>query len=96
MLSDKQGGIKLNILSLWYDTTRDWTPVFQTIGEHQKHYANEPVDSNTWYYITVNFLQLNVYYNVYFFKGLPWVNENRMNICKRIIMITKNLLLEAI
>ena len=33
MLSDKQGEIKYHFLSLWYDSTRDWTPVSQTIGE---------------------------------------------------------------
>ena len=27
MLSVKQGGIKYHFLSLWYDLTRDWTPV---------------------------------------------------------------------
>ena len=33
MLSDKKGGIKYHFLSLWYDSTWDWTPVSQTIGE---------------------------------------------------------------
>ena len=33
MLSVKQGGIKYHFLSLSYDSTRDWTPVSQTIGE---------------------------------------------------------------
>ena len=32
MLSVKQGGIKYHFLSLWYDSTWDWTPVFQTIA----------------------------------------------------------------
>ena len=31
MLSIKQGGIKYHFLSLRYDSTRDWTPVSQTI-----------------------------------------------------------------
>ena len=35
MLSVKQGSIKYHFLSLWYDSTRDWTPVSQTIGEHK-------------------------------------------------------------
>ena len=34
MLSVKQGGIKYHFLSLWYDSTWDWTPVSQAIGEH--------------------------------------------------------------
>ena len=34
MLSVKQGGIKYRFLSLWYDSTENWTPVSSTIGEH--------------------------------------------------------------
>ena len=34
MLSVKQGGIKYHFLSLWYDSTWDWTPVSRTIDEH--------------------------------------------------------------
>ena len=34
MLSVKQGGIKYHFLSLWYDSTWDWTLVSQAIGEH--------------------------------------------------------------
>ena len=34
MLSVKQGGIKYHFLSLWYDSTCDWTQVSRTIGEH--------------------------------------------------------------
>ena len=34
MLSVKQGSIKYHFLSLWYDSTWDWTPVSRTIGEH--------------------------------------------------------------
>ena len=33
MLSAKQGGIKYHFLSLWYDSTWDWTPIAWTIGE---------------------------------------------------------------
>ena len=43
MLSIKQGGIKYQFLSLWYDLTSDWIPVSWTIGEHSNHYANGPV-----------------------------------------------------
>ena len=34
MLSAKQGSIKYDFLSLWYDSTWDWTQVSQAIGEH--------------------------------------------------------------
>ena len=34
MLSVKQGSIKYHFLSLWYDSTWDWTKVSRTIGEH--------------------------------------------------------------
>ena len=39
MLSVKQGGIKYHFLSLWYDSTGDWTQVSRAIGEHSNHYA---------------------------------------------------------
>ena len=35
MLSVKQGGIKYHFLSLWYDSTWDWTQVSRAIGEPQ-------------------------------------------------------------
>ena len=31
MLSVKQGGVKYYFLSLWYDLTWDWTPLFRVI-----------------------------------------------------------------
>ena len=37
ILSIKQGGIKYHFLSLWYDSTKDWTQVSQTIGKHSTH-----------------------------------------------------------
>ena len=33
VLGAKQGGIKYHFLSLWYDSTWDWTPVSRIIGE---------------------------------------------------------------
>ena len=33
MLNVKQDCIKYHFLSLWYDSTWNWTPVSQTIGE---------------------------------------------------------------
>ena len=37
MLRAQLGGIKYHFLSLWYDSTRDWTPVSRTIGEHSTY-----------------------------------------------------------
>ena len=37
MLSVKQGSIKYYYLSLWYDSTWDWTPASHTISEHSTH-----------------------------------------------------------
>ena len=39
MLSVKQGGIKYHFLSLWYDSTWDWTQVSRAIGEHSNRYS---------------------------------------------------------
>ena len=40
MMSVKQGGIKYYFLSLWYDSTWEWTQVSRAIAEHFNHYAN--------------------------------------------------------
>ena len=40
MQSVKQGGIKYYFLSLWYDSTWDWSTDSRTIGESSNHYAN--------------------------------------------------------
>ena len=40
MLSVKQDSIKYDFLSLWYDSTWDWTQISRAIGEHSDHYAN--------------------------------------------------------
>ena len=40
MLSVKKGGIKYHFLSLWYDSTWDWTQVSGAISEHSNDYAN--------------------------------------------------------
>ena len=40
MLSVKQGGIKYHFLSLWHDSTWDWTQVSRAIGEHSNRLAN--------------------------------------------------------
>ena len=40
MLSVKQEGIKNHFLNPWYDSTRNWTLVSRTMGEHTYYYAN--------------------------------------------------------
>ena len=40
MLSVKQGSIKYHFLSLWYDSTWDWTLVSRAIGELSNHLVN--------------------------------------------------------
>ena len=39
MMSVKQGGIKYNFWSFWYDLTWDWTLVSWTTGENSNHYT---------------------------------------------------------
>ena len=44
MMSVKQSDIKYHFfLSLWYESTWDWTPVSWDIGEYSTHEANGPV-----------------------------------------------------
>ena len=40
MVSVNQSSIKYHFLSLWYDSTSDWTQVSRAIGEYSNHYAN--------------------------------------------------------
>ena len=40
MLSVEQDSIKYHFLSLWYDSTWDWTQISRTIGKHFNHHAN--------------------------------------------------------
>ena len=40
ILSIKQGGIKYHFLSLWYDSTCDWTQISWAFGEHSNHNTN--------------------------------------------------------
>ena len=46
MLSVKQGNTKYHLLSFWYDSTWDWTPVSRTIGEHFNYFPNGPVEDD--------------------------------------------------
>ena len=49
MLSVKQEDIKYHFLSLLYNSTWDWTPVTQAIGEYSNHYA---IGEHTHHYAT--------------------------------------------
>ena len=40
MLSVKQDSIKYHFLSLWYNSTGDWTQFSRAIGEHFNYYAD--------------------------------------------------------
>ena len=51
MLNVKQGGIKYHFLSLWYDSTWDWTKVSRTIGEFSTYQANGPIYIYIYIYI---------------------------------------------
>ena len=64
MLSVKQGGIKYDFLSLWYDSTWDWTQVARAIGEHSNHYAN------------VRAIYLFIYIYIYIYVCVcVWINS---------------------
>ena len=41
MLNVKQGGIKYHFLSLWYDSTWDWTQVSRAIAKHNSVLGEE-------------------------------------------------------
>ena len=47
MPSVKQGAIKYQFWGLWYDLTRDWTPVSRAIGEHSNRRANTYIYGKT-------------------------------------------------
>ena len=53
MLSVKQGDIKYHFLSLWYDSTWDWTQVYRIISEHSNHYSFGLIEMVTWNHIIV-------------------------------------------
>ena len=48
--------IKYHFLSIWYDSTWDWTAVSPTIGEHSTHLANRQ-----YYLLELHFCHLSVY-----------------------------------
>ena len=68
ILSVKQGGIKYHFLSLWYDSTWDWTQVSRAIGKHSNHYTNVRIKQlvlheNSWNRLTVSKQMNNIEMN---------------------------------
>ena len=70
MLSVKQRGIKYYFLSLWYDSTWNWTPVSRTIGEFYQlgQWTGQLCNETDLVQIcTINFIWFAL---VYLFNGL--------------------------
>ena len=59
MLRVKQNGIKYHILSLWYDSIWDWTPVSRAIGKHSTNLDNVQVLLNTVIFSEANYNNLS-------------------------------------
>ena len=53
MLSVKQETIRYHFLSLWYDSTWDWTLVSQDIGEHSNHCGVTNSLQDVWQLLTI-------------------------------------------
>ena len=70
MLSVKQGGIKYHFLSLWYDSTWDWTQVSLAIGEH---YPNVSTDASS---IVGCFKNLSIHVLYHLFRILQLFKRN--------------------
>ena len=86
MLSVKQGSIKYNFWSLWYDATWDWNPVSRTIGEHSTIWGSVALD----YSRQLDFLYLSIYiyiYNAIRRKTQTWLNHYKFISAKNIIIL---------
>ena len=59
-LSVKQGGIKYHFLSLWYDSSWEWTPVSRTIGKHNYIYIYIYIYIYLYIYIYIFCVMWNV------------------------------------
>ena len=86
MLSVKQDSIKYHFLSLWYDSTWDWTQISRAIGEHSNHYAIV-LNSHTWYHVAVckQIVSIKFDKSIYWieliiFKSNTW---NHFTVCKQ-------------
>ena len=55
MLRDKQGVIKYHFLSLWYNSTYDWTLVSRILGDI---YGNTYI---IWFYLPIINIQEHIY-----------------------------------
>ena len=91
MLSVKQGSVKYHFLSLWYDLTRDWTPVSWTIGEHYTHFANIYIyiyiyNEFQCYWVWLYIITINTG-----FDCINWNNKILIcYVCEKIKFILKN------
>ena len=81
MLSVKQDSIKYHFLSLWYDSTWDWTQISWPIGEHSNHYTKAR-------YIIYNIIiyRLNIYPSGWVFSNGP---EDRGSVPLRVLPKTQ-------
>ena len=68
MLSVKQEGIKYHFLSLWYDSTWDWTPVSWAIAKYSNHHAN-------WQVMIFTVCQNEFLPSIYWLPQGFWHNE---------------------
>ena len=98
LLSVKHGGIKYPFLFLWYDSTWDWTPVFQIIGEHS---TTVPIDRSyiiVWdnnlslKHVSLNMNERNISQDFLFFLLSSFFNtflieHNRYFFCLHIFLL---------
>ena len=74
----KKGGLKYHFLSLWYDSTWDWTPFSGTIGKHSTHEANGLVNVQRFRLKTINFNIIEIHEHI---EGTPlWKSVSQWSI----------------
>ena len=64
MPSVKQDSIKYHFLSLWYDSTWDWTHISLAIGEYTNHYAKDQTELAAAFFKSIYMGQNNLYSRV--------------------------------
>ena len=89
VLSAKQGCIKYHFLSLWYDSTWDWTQVSRTIDEHSTQLANNRLETYSCYSI-FNSRGVAISFLVIFWFGLVWFGLILWHINHRRLFNTKS------
>ena len=72
MLSVNQSGIKDHFWSIWYDSTWNWTQLFQAICEHSNHYANKTVKNH------------NLHESIFKPKLIHWILINSL-VCRNFL-----------